>query len=103
MYPININKRRKFSFIAITLLTMALLFAAVKPTPVLADSPPELGMIAESLQEIAEEMEQVADDIEEIHEDMHKVAFSLRLISFATIGILVVQVLDFLVKTFKKS
>ena len=103
MNPIKNNKLKKFAFIPIALLTIALLFAAFQPTPVLANSSPELGMIAESLQEIAEEVEHIAEDMEEIHEDMHKVAFSLRLISFATIGILVVQVLDFLVKTFKKS
>jgi len=30
---------------------------------------------------------QIAEDIEEIHEDMHKVAFSLRIISYSTLGI----------------
>lgn len=87
---------KRLSLITIAILTLSLLFAAVQPGPVQAQSSPELGEIAESLQEIAE-------DMEEIHEDMHKVAFSLRLISFAVIGILVVQVVEFVYKVFKKS
>lgn len=34
-------------------------------------------------------MEHISEDLEEIHEDMHKVAFSMKLVSWSAIGILI--------------
>ncbi len=69
-----IYKKSSQFLLAIIILSMFLLFFSGTA------GAQEEGVYLESL-------EQMAEDIEDIHLDMHKVTFSLRLISYSTIGI----------------
>lgn len=73
------------------------------PVAVQAQEPQELGTMADSLQAIAGEVEQVVEDLEEIHEDVHTRACSLRLMSFASVGIFVVRLLNLAAPLLKRS
>ncbi len=75
----NCLTREKSSHIVLTIVLLSMMLMLLSGTA----SAQEEGVYLEPLEHIAE-------DIEEIHEDMHKVAFSLRLISYSSIGIFLV-------------
>ncbi len=82
-----LHRSRPLVVALFAVLTLGLAATLASPVAVQAQEPQELGTIADSLHAIAGEVEQSAGDLEEIYDDMRTVAFSLRLMSFAPVGI----------------
>jgi len=99
----GLDRSRPLVVAVFAVLALGLIATLALPVAVQAQEPQELEAIAESLEAIAGEVEHIAEDMEHIHEDMHTVAFSLRLMSFASVGIFVVVLLNLAAPLLKRS
>jgi hypothetical protein len=82
MNQLKINTRNKQVLFLFTLLIMTAIIATAGVASAHSGDHE-----FEGLEDI---LEHIAEDMEEIHHDMHKVAFSLKVISYSSVGIFVV-------------
>ncbi len=98
-----LDRSRPLLIAVLPVLTLGLVATLASSAAVQGQKSQELGTIVDSLQAVAGEVEHIAEDREHIHEDTHTVAFSLRLMSFASVGIFVVLLLSLAAPRVKRS